>query len=178
MSVSSFVQLPSQPAAGRVSYVPLGGNGHAAPHSASVVEINLASDASGGTSTLSVQIDPRYTSLVSYVAVSVSAATGAIANRLTIANSVFDQIHNVDPTGYAAVTGATLASKLWYPAPVMCSSDATTAGVLGYCYIQSIIPNVNGETHYLRMRFYNFDKRVRETTPLGLLFQTLPRAGN
>lgn len=176
MSVTSLVELPNQPAAGLVQTVPLGGDGMTAPHSATQVDINLASDASGNYNRVTIELDPRYTSLISYIAVSVAGAAAAVANRLTIACGTFDQIHNVDNTGWAAVTGSTLAAKLWKPPAVLCGrSSIPTDGSLDYPYIDSYIPNTNGETHYLRTRIYNFDKRARELTPLPILLASLPR---
>jgi len=176
VSVADFVQLPGQPTSGGVRTVPLGGNGWTAPHSTTLININQASDASGGSNLLSIEFDPRYTTLVSFINIGVGAAAAAAGSKIQIAD---DQDHNVVRYGtyeYGAITGLSNGGVTWSPPALLCSSSQMQiAGTLGFPRIDSWLDNTDGETHYLRARVYNFDKLARERTPLPILLASLPR---
>lgn len=167
MSVAATLQVPEQPAAGGLEYLPLGGDGFSAPQSAYAVNVQLASDASGGTSTITINFDPQFLGLVSYVETVVTGASADVPSRRTIGLSTFESMHDAED---AEEGEGTTVVRLWRPPGAM----ATQVG--GFVpNIVGRIPNTNTETHFLTARIYNFNKRAREFTPLYLLLQNLPR---
>ncbi len=167
MSVADTFKIPANPTAGGLEYIPLGGDGWSAPQSAYVANLQLASDASGGTSALTIELDPQFLALVSYVQTVVSGTSADVPSRRTIGCSTFESIHNAED---AEQGEATTAVRLWKPPGIMATE---TAGFVPN--IISKIPNTNGETHFLVCRIFNFQKRARERSPLWILLQNLPR---
>lgn len=167
MSVSDSVTIPANPTTGGLEYIPLGGNGFTAPQSAYTVSIAVVSDASGGTSTLTINFDDQYLSLVSFVQTTVTASSADVPSRRTLTMSTFDALH--DATDCQQGEGTT-AARIWKPPGVM---GKVGIGFTPNCV--SRIANTDTETHFLGIRIYNFNVRARETTPLALLLQNLPR---
>ncbi len=167
MSVSDSFKIPAQPGSGGLEYIPCGGDGYSAPQSAYAVSFNLASDGSGGTNMLTVEMDPQFLTLVSYVQTVVSATAADVPSRRTIGISQFESAHDAQD---AQEGEGTTCVRLWKPPGVM-----MTEGGGFVPNIVSRIVNTNGETHFLSFRLYNFHKRAREFTPLWLLLQNLPR---
>lgn len=161
--------MPAQPVTGLVDYIPLGGNGFTAPHAAYSFQVTLAGDASGGSNAITLEMDPQFLSLISYLQCTVSGAAADVANRLDIGATTFDVIYNTDAVGYDSVTA--IASKLWKPPGAM----VTQQNVNYVPFVKSHVPNTDGDTHFFIGRIYLFDKRARETTPLSILLQNLPR---
>lgn len=169
MAVTETVVLPAQPATGLVDYIPLGGNGYNAPMSAYSFQVTLASDASAGTNSITLEMDPQFLSLISYLQVTVSGASASMANRIDIGATTFDVIYDTALVFWDDATD--VASKLWKPPAAM----VTQQNANYQPFVKSHLLNVDGETHFFIGRIYNFAKRARETTPLSVLLANLPR---
>ncbi len=168
MAVDDSFAMPEQPASGQCRYIPLGGDGFTAPHSAYSIVVNLAGAAGGGNSTITVYGDERFTQMVSYMrneTVGVSADTD---QRMFVLIDALEVIQINEPAIHSAVTSS--ASILWKPPGIIFSSrNKTDSRLLGQFL------NVDGDTHNFNARVYNFDKRAREVTPLSILLASLPR---
>ena len=167
MSVSASVNLPDQPAAGALEVVPLGGNGFTAPQLAYAITISLASDAGGGTNTLTVVMDPQFTFGISYVQTLVTSSAADVPSRRTISLTANETIQDAED---AEEGEGTTAVRLWKPPGVLGTETPLFAPT-----IVSRIANTDTETHFLSCRIYCFNKRAREKTPLWQLLQNFPR---
>jgi len=173
MAIASNVALPSQPANGRVRYFPLGGDGFTAPTSAYSVRINLASDASGGNNTLRIKPDPQFVAVCAFLNTGVVAGSAAIDCEFVIRHDQVEEISVIKELPLVGIVSFT-NSGLWTPPLYLLNAtdrDATLPP-----FIRSTIPNVDGETHTLQTIVFNFNKRVRETTPLNQIVASLPRS--
>ncbi len=176
-SVSDSVQMPEQPTSGNTHIQPLGGNGATDPHSRTFTAITLASAAGGGTNLLVVRLDPRFTQLVAFVGVSVSGGVAAtITGRVELDCGGFEQwLQSLSiPLADTGSTGNE-HNAIWTPPNVLCSAEPNTDSSAAP-RVRVIIPNVDGESLTLRVVCYNFDKRARERTPIGLLMTSIPRS--
>ena len=174
MSVTTSVQLPDQPAAGFTRIASLGGNGWQSPRSMTVVQVQLAGDASGGTNIITANLDPVYLNLVAAVQFSIAGAAADVDMRgvITGPEGEFMQISTTIPY-HNAGGGTLLSSRMWTPTPVMLVNNDDP----GDYRIQMITPNTNGDTNYLELWLCNFEKRAAEVTPLEILTASLPRGG-
>lgn len=176
-SVTDSVQLPEQPAAGETLTTPLGGNGWSDPHSRTFCSISLASAAGGGTNILIIRLDPRYTQLVAFASLGVSAGVAdPITGRIELDCTLFETwIQGVSmPLRDTGSTGRE-HNAVWTPPALLCSAEPNTDSTQPP-RVRTIIPNVDGETANLQLVVYNFDKRARELTPIALLLASVPRA--
>ncbi len=167
MAVASTVQLPAQPTTGLTETIPLGGNGFSAPHSIVAVELELANDASGGLSSLVINMDPRYTSLVSYITHTTTSAA-ADPHRCQIA------VFNTD-------------CDLWADQPDTVVFNGSAVGAAKPPgMLLKVVPgqtpritatwvNVDTETNIVNCRIYQFDRQMIHTVPVWLAMQNLPR---
>ncbi len=170
MTVAETVTLPSQPASGSTTFLPLGGDGWTAPMSAYGVAINLAGDASGGNSTITLEFDPQYVSVLNYV-------SGGI-----VGSGVDLDVGLVLRTGAENVTlslllpeslaGGILASNTVLWTPPLLLLDPGLSGV----NLQFSSVNVDGDSNFLNCRVYNFRRGVAQRTPLDKLIASMPRA--
>lgn len=168
VAVNLTVLMPNQPASGQVKYVPLGGDGYSAPHSAYSCFLTLAMDASGGNSTINLQFDPRFTQIVSYMRNEVVGVAADTAQRMFVR---IDGDEIISDTVFATFwTGTALATRLWKPPGVIGTSTQVDTA-----YMTAQMVNTDGDTHNFTCRVYNFDKRARELTPLPVLLSSLPR---
>ncbi len=168
VAISETVLMPGQPATGQVKYVPLGGNGYDAPHSAYSCFISHAMDASGGNSSINLQFDPRFTQMISYMRAEVVGVAADTAQRMFIR---IDGDEIISDTTFGTYwVGTALSSRLWKPPGVVGTSTQQDTA-----YMTSQMVNVDGDTHNFTCRVYNFDKRARELTPLPVLMASLPR---
>ncbi len=168
MAVAETFAMPNQPAAGHCKHIPLGGDGFSAPHSAYSLVVNLAGAAGGGNSTITIYGDERYTQMVSYMRNEIVGVAADTDQRMFILLDTLEQIQINDPAIHSAVTSS--ASVLWKPPGVIFSSQNPTDARLLFQFL-----NVDGDTHNIDARVYNFDKRARELTPLSILLASLPR---
>lgn len=172
MAVTTTLTLPGQPDGGLAEYVPLGGDGHTAPLAAWMVwGMTDTGDASGGNATLAIVMDPRYTALVSYVALSIRQGTAADADfraRISPQGAIY-------PTGSdfwgetgvitsvsSTVTGTECNTTLT-PVPVMLRQSGDDPQLA----VQFV--NVNGDVYFLNCLIYLWDINVRQETPMGTL---------
>ncbi len=178
MSVSSLVTLPAQPGSGTTTERPLGGDGWTAPHSVHAVDVELESDASLGTSTIRVHTDPRWSCVISYMLTRLQAPTADMPIAQTIVMgkfSGFAQVTNVIDVSAAPI--GISGGVLWTPPPFISStSDPVSAAVP--MYGESLMNNIDTETHTLHMRVYNFHKDAERRVPLSVLLASLPRGSN
>lgn len=166
MSVLIENTLPEQPVLGVNTYTPLGGDGWTAPHSVAEVSISSAGDAGGGNNDISLTFDPRFISIVSYVRLVNSGASGTIEMRLTMLPS----LPRVQPQVQAFANNVplnaldTTNSMTWCPPPL------PHLGVLN-----ARTPNVNNDTMTLMAYIYQFQITALQQVPLNLILASLPR---
>lgn len=172
MSLSSTVSLPAQPAAGRSEYIALGGDGKTAPMGCYFSRIQLVGDAGGGSITLHINLDPRFTNLVAVVNASVDGAAAAPEFSIVLTpDTVSSSRSQMTVCGTAPfVTDATSftdnAAFLWYPPPIYYQQEGQVAFATA---------NVSAsELYKLTIEVYVFDSDVRRLTPLSILQMNVP----
>ncbi len=169
MAVAVTVTLPATPSTGSLTYVPLGGDGFTAPQAAYVVRaLQVTGDAGGGAATLTIHMDPRFTSLVAYVTAQNDQASSADADlRLVITPSTGIQIAALTLQQPVVATSATVNSTTigltWNPTPLLMPGAANTGRI-----IMKML-NVLADEYRLSAHIYLFNIRVRELTPMGPL---------
>ncbi len=177
MSVASALQIPDQPAAGLTEIIPMGGDGFTAPHQAQVATVQLAGDAGGGSSLITIRLDERYTNLVSVVSANITGAAANTNYLLDLQMTAFEVYRILGFLTFVsfggAITGA-LNSVLWTPPPVLAIAPPGLASAPPL--VRFGTANVDGDTNLLSVRVYCFDKRARELTPLNVLLASVPRA--
>lgn len=162
MSVTESLVLPAQPTSGKVTLVPLGGDGFSAPHAAYMIETMLATgDASGTFVRLQVTMDERFCSLPSYVTGQIGQATPADADYRWTFGTTVDQGVLVNTAD--VVSSAVNCAKTWRPPPVIQPGGGKAAKLF------MTYKNVDGDTYFLDSLIYLFDIRARERGPLGYL---------
>lgn len=165
MAVSVTLSLPAQPSAGDGSlFTPFGGDGRIAPLGVYDIGIQVVGDASGGNATAQVVMDPRYTSLVAWVAgwVEADTAAGEFMYRLTDGVTNLPNLRIVGT--YPGVTegfSSRNSTYLWYPPPIWLTGNGR---------IDVVAVNVDAtETYGLSCAIYVFDRNVRQIAPAQLL---------
>ncbi len=167
MAVASTVQLPQQPTVGLVETWPLGGDGFAAPHSFVAVEIELANDASAGLSSIAINMDPRYTSLVSFIThTTVSAAADPHRCQLVVFNTNCDLAADQPDTN--VFNG--VASGTYKPPGMLLKVTPGSTPRIAATWI-----NVDTETNTVNARIYQFNREMIHRVPVWLAMQNLPR---
>jgi len=162
VSVTSAVQLPAQPTTGSSTIRPLGGDGYRSPQSYYLADIQLASDASGGTNTLNITTDPQYQSVVSLMHARMESGA---ADRL-VQFSIFGELELV---GFSVIANMVQDSDvgqnlLYSPPPVF---------PVARC--RATVDNVDTEVFVLNLIVYNFKRDAFQKTPLNILLDGLPR---
>lgn len=170
MSVASTIALPAQPTTGASVYTPLGGDGQTAPLGCYLVNFQIAGDASGGTATLTITADPRYTNLFAWLNPTVSSAAGAGDFLIVVQESGTSGAASPVVVGtfpqIATTVSTTNATFLWYPPPMYYQ------GLGEAVYITD---NVGvGETYIMRAQIYLFDIDAPQITPLPYLQLNVP----
>lgn len=165
MAVATTMSLPDQPAVGLVTYVPLGGDGWTAPHS--VFEVSMASEgaAGGGDNVATVNFDPRWQSVVTYMRATNDSASGTIEMFMELL-----QDHSQPQLSAFANTVPILGFKTvnlmtWCPPPIP-----------GMRRARCTVPNVDGDDLLFQFYLYNFNINVLQKVPLNLILASLPRA--
>lgn len=155
-------------AGGVVHRTPLGGDGFVAPMAAYIVDnMLLTSSATGGASTIQVNMDERFCSLVAYVTVSMSQAIQVdieVRYRLdtaAVSSPVATQVQNRDLLMIDWHTAE--INDVWTPVPVVMPGDG--AGAL----VSAAVENLDTDTLRLSALIYLFDINVRNVTPMGPL---------
>lgn len=167
MSVSVSLDLPDQPAAGGVTYTPLGGDGWTSPHSVFEVTVNSAGDVSGGNNDIDVDFDPRFQSVVTYAAIRNSSASVAIEMRMTLLPALPRSSPQLQAFCNAVPPNAIDATNLmtWCPPPIP-----------HFTRLQARTINADGDSLSLFMYIYNFQITVLQQVPLASILASLPRA--
>ncbi len=166
MAVATTLTLPDQPATGLVTYVPLGGDGWTAPHSVFEVSVASAGAAGGGNNVVTINFDPRFQSIATYIRGTNDGASTTIEMAFELL-----QTHN-QPSLSAFANAIPVAGVLgtvnlmtWCPPPIpgMRRARMTTT-------------NVDGDDLLFQMYLYNFNINVLQRVPLNLILSSLPRA--
>lgn len=170
MSVTATFTPPAQPGTGVLTYVPLGGDGYTAPQAAYAINnFEVIGDASAGHARLTVEMDPRFCSLVAWVSFSIRQATSADAEyRLTVGStSGATQIPTQADSGLVVAISSTITTaeinKMISIVPMMMPG----AGQSGR--VEANFLNVDTDTYRMSLLIYLFNIRVRELTPMGPL---------
>lgn len=166
MSVSDSFTLPAQPAAGLARYKPLGGNGYSAPHSEYFVSVNLAGDATGGLSTITITLDSRYEGIVVLCQSVGTTVSAAVESEIQMQRSFAGVNQRVRAQGLGIFDSNRNSSVYSWTPPLM----------LDPLVLQYTQANVDTDTHNAYLHVLNFNKRASEITPLSVLMQSLPRA--
>jgi len=131
-----------------------------------VREMSITGDATAGVARMSVIMDERYCSLISYVTFQDTQVTSADADfRVRIvAPKVATALDSGVITGISATADTTTVSRTWEPPPIVLpgGQGAGTQLVLNML-------NVDLDVYALSLLIYLFDIRVRELTPMGPL---------
>lgn len=179
MSVSESLILPQQPVSGTVIDQPLGGNGWTAPHSRHAVNVELASDASGGTNKILVHTDPRWSCVVSFMLLRIANAVADSAWAMHVVIGVFTGFCQVNGTlDISQVPAGILPGALWTPPGFIGSTGVLDPVVGDPMNVQATINNVDTETLSLHAIVYNYEKDAMRKTPLDVLLASIPRGSN
>lgn len=165
MAVAVTVTLPAQPLAGDgVLFSPLGGDGRSSPIGVYDIGIQIVGDAGGGNAVCTVNMDPRYTSMIAYAApfAAADAAAGEFAIQI-VDNVLFTPNLRVVGTLPGVTEGfvSRNSTYLWYPPPIWLNGNGS---------LITTQVNVDAtETYGLTCAIYVFDRNVRQLTPLSWL---------
>lgn len=164
MTISETVQLPDQPTKGAVEFIPLGGDGFSAPKFAyTVLTAELTGDSSGGTMSMRIEMDPRWSAVVGYVTGQIVQQTPADAEHLfTITGDrVPTLLHQGDITN--TVLSTSEIGFTWRPEPLVLPGGTTAVPPA----LQVRFLNVDGDLVRMSALIFCYDIRVRELTPMG-----------
>ncbi len=167
MAVSESFALPAQPAAGvGALYEPLGGDGRVAPMGVYSVEAQIVGDASAGNANITMDFDPRYTSVLGWVSPWIVADTAAGDFSIELLNTVttLPRVRVVGTLpGVAEAFTSRNSAYLWYPPPIWYTAN----GRLNVTFV-----NVDAtETYGMACCVYIFDRNVKQYAPLQWLNQ-------
>lgn len=169
MATSVLRQLPAQPTSGGVvNYVPLGGDGFLAPHAAYAVSgFKLAGTNTGGAAKFTLEMDPRFVSLMSYVTLGIQQDVAADAEIAMVLNSgdghVPHQRFQASVVAIASDVSTPQVSATWGPNPFL-----MPGGAKGSQLTVSML-NVDAFDYFLSCWILLFDINVREKSPMGPL---------
>lgn len=164
MSVTGSLQLPGQPASGMVVWSALGGNGSFGPLGFWNVEQNLPNDVSGGTATITINLDPRYTNLVAYIEIIKTSAAAASEFTMTMQHTTATIAPRILIVGNAPIAQG-ISAYLWYPPPIYYQQDGQ---------LIVVTDNIDTETLQVRFQCYSFLPDVRKLEPLNVLNWLVP----
>ncbi len=169
MAVAVTVTLPAQPASGSNEYIPLGGDGWTAPHSVAEFSVGSAGAAGGGNNVITVNFDPRFQSIVSYLRLSNSSASGGIEMDMRLLPSLPRSTPQLQGFANAVPVNGLLTTNnvTWSPPPIP-----------GLGRIIATTTNVDGDTLSLMGYIYQFQITVLQRVPLNLILASLPRGDN
>ncbi len=168
VSVNIALQLPDTPTDGTLERIPLGGDGFYAPTAAyAVTNVGVTGDGGGGTSRVTITMDPRFCALVSYMTFGIQQAISQdVAYRMIISDAKF-RIPSILDQGVEATIGTTISAQsiafTWEPVPVVLPGGPVLP------IIQSTVLNLADDVHDLSAMIYLFNIRAREMTPMGPL---------
>lgn len=129
--------------------------------------MEAAGDVSGGSVFMSVTMDRRFCSLVSYVTVSIDQVTAANADiRIVISdatNRVPQTVFQEDQHATVSLVNAINVAKTFSPPPIILPGGASIPLIV----FEAL--NVDANDYFVDALIYLFDIRVRETTAMGPL---------
>ncbi len=157
MSVSSILQLKDQPANGTAEYIPLGGDGWTSPQSVWMIDSEVTGDATGGTNTISVVRDERFSNICPFMMIQTDGGSVLALFRLFVGSPV--RAAHVGPT----IASATESFLMWIPPLVMASRSWSVQ-----------VPNVDTEVIKFKLNIYNYRIRAPEEVPLDKLLASMP----
>ncbi len=163
MSVSSSFSIPAQPTDGSLRLNPLGGDGYSAPQSMYVIDkFKVTDDASGGTATLDITMDPQFQAVLSLVSVNIGSPAADRDLRIDMYLRGDDDPFSVHGlVDWQADIGADL---MFSPPPLF---------DLGQLVL--VTDNVDTETLVLQAIILNFKRDAFQRVPLNVLLASLPR---
>lgn len=166
-AVAVELTLPAQPTSGgTVEIVPLGGDGFYSPQFAfNIKDLAALGTVTGGNVSLTVNMDPRYCSLVAFMTVQISQGTEANADVIMrlrsdrMAGPKFSApVPSIDPLVSNNEIGST-----WEPPPIVMPGGGQSS------QIEALFVNVDADVYKLDALIYVFNIRAREMTPMGPL---------
>lgn len=168
MSVAVSFSLPDQPpAGGTTTYIPMGGDGRTAPFAAYAVRQAVATgDASSDSLSMTISMDPQFSSLVSYATVQLLQGTSADAEyRLVLSGA---RVPEQSRTGVLNAINSDIAARnagIWHNfAPIVLPAD-------GAPQVLAQVANVLSDVLTLDLLVYLFDVNVRFITAAGRLLE-------
>ncbi len=167
VSVSVSFSLPeSNVAPSVVEYIPLHGDGYSAPHSAFYGNAQVVGDASGGTATMLVGKDERFSHLIQFLSPEVLAATAEpFEIRIGRSDKISYFVVGVMPV--STVLGSALSTTLYTPPPMIDPNSWAFE-----------TDNTTGVVNRLKFLVYNFKIDAHLKVPLPVLLASLPRSAS
>lgn len=170
MSTSATFTPPAQPATGTLTLVPLGGDGFTAPQTAYAINnFQHTGTSGGGKNTMTIEMDDRFCSLVSFISFGILQGTSTDAEfRLQVGSSTGGvQIPSLSEGGLVEAISSTVSnqeiSKTINLIPMMMPG----AGNAGRIQLEFL--NIENDVYRISTLIYLFNIRVRELTPMGPL---------
>lgn len=175
MSVSATVTLPATPSTGVLTYVPLGGNGYTSPFAMwSLANFLVTGAAGGGSQSLSVVMDDRYCSLMSYASMTYTD-TAAHDYRWSLVGEVGGPVpldsRTLKITASSASINAATQTDVWRPTPVV--HPGATPITLSVATL-----NVDTFVLQLHLQVFLFNINARQKVPYHLLVACRPGDSN
>ena len=165
MSISLEYSLPTEFSAGTITFDPLGGDGIVAPSAAYYLNgVALTGDASGGTATLTINLDRRYECVVGNLT-SKASGTGISGSVPTVLTVTPQLCVSINAGAYTSIDDTSRVA--WSPDAFF---DAQA--------VQVEWNNLNGATFALDAVVYLFRRGASQRSPLSTLLSSLPRAGS
>ena len=170
MSVTEDSTLPNQPTDGFVEYLPLGGDGFRTPSMMCNVFSRATGDASAGTITVIIRIDPVFLWVPSWIEARRTAAAAAAVVDIDVTPRQSGLLHqSVSKT-------VDTEPVVFTPAPIML--EQIDDGQVTMPRFSCDTPNVNGENLTLSAQLFAFNKRAREFGFTRDIFSTVSRGSH
>jgi len=166
VSVTETFQLPAQPTDGEVEYIPLGGDGFTAPKFAYMIRnAAVTSDGTAGTTRVEIEMDQRYSSLVSFITGQVQQVAQADIEVLfqLSGDHVPLQLFQGDVT-HTVLSSAEIGFT-WRPFPIILPGGTTPTPP----NVNFRVANIDLDVVRVSSLVFCFDIRVRELLPMGPL---------
>lgn len=166
MAIGEDLTLPDQPAAGSVVFLPLGGNGFLAPHSAFSIDMQITGDASGGGIAFRINRDERFEHLIQSMMLQVDGSA-AIQYKFEVFRENDSLFINGGTSSVTTASGGDGAYQLWTP-PAMIDPS----------FWRLKVTNVDGVQVKFKCLIYNFNIEASKKIPLNVLLQNVPRSAS
>ncbi len=177
MSVSDTFTLPDNPPTGLLSYVPLGGDGYTDPFAMYALRNFLViGDATGGASTLTVVMDDRFCSMVSYASV---IASGVNVNPTTVRWGLGSAVAGQTPQmfrqrvldlGSILVSPSRLTDTWLPPAFLLPGADFSS--------LSCAVPNEDTDVQQIFCAIFLYNINARQKVPYSHLVQARGGVGD